>query len=52
MLESSWRAQASEAELAANAATVDLDAEEFTCPACSSVFPRAPRCPECGLRLG
>ena len=33
--------------------TIDLDAEESTCPACLGVIPRAAqRCPGCGLRLG
>ncbi len=40
------------AELAArDAAAVDADQAEFTCPACGATFPRAPRCPDCGLRL-
>jgi len=34
-------------------ATLDLDAEEKVCPACSQRFRgQPPRCPACGLRIG
>lgn len=34
-------------------ATVDLDAAEWTCPACGTSFDGgAERCPGCGLKLG
>jgi predicted Zn-ribbon and HTH transcriptional regulator len=34
-------------------ATLDLDAEEKVCPACSARFTGLPsRCPTCGLRIG
>ncbi len=40
-----------EERAAREAAQIDADAAEFTCPACAETFPRAPRCPSCGLRL-
>jgi len=50
-LEQHWHESASEEERAASACVVDLDADEFTCPACMATFAKAPRCPECGLSL-
>lgn len=45
--------QLEEHELAATRITIDLDAEESTCPACLGTIPKgATRCPECKLRLG
>lgn len=52
LLEESWRAGATEAEIAASEASIDLEAEEFSCPACGASFPKAGRCPGCGLNLG
>lgn len=39
--------------LAAAEGTIDLDAEEASCPACGACFvPTVARCPGCGLRIG
>ena len=51
-LEDHWQRNASAVERQAADAVIDLDADEFTCPACGASFAKAPRCPECGLRLG
>ena len=33
--------------------TIDLDADESTCPACMGSIPKgSTRCPGCGLRIG
>ncbi len=52
MLERNWREGASEAEIAAAEASIDLEADEFECPACGHAFEKAGRCPACGLNLG
>lgn len=52
-IEEHQNAGLSEVELAAASMTIDLDAEQSTCPACLGTIPHgARRCPECGLRLG
>jgi len=52
VLEAHWESELSPEERAARgAAMIDVDAEVFKCPACWAEFPRAARCPECGLNL-
>ncbi len=52
LIDARWAAGLDEAERHAADMTVDLDAEQTTCPACMTSFdPRtaSERCPECGL---
>jgi len=53
VLQAHWDSELSEVERKAQQATVDLDADEATCPACESLMPGGSmRCPACGLRFG
>jgi hypothetical protein len=48
-----WGRELDPSALAAAAQSIDLDAQEATCPACGSSFaPDLARCPGCGLRFG
>jgi len=52
LIRDQWRANASEAELAAAECVVDHNQETVTCPACGYTFPSGPEeCPDCELRL-
>lgn len=52
VLTAHWAGDSAEA-VAAAGHLIDLDAEQATCPACTTSFPTdATRCPGCGLRLG
>ncbi|MFT7678054.1 MAG: putative amidophosphoribosyltransferase [Planctomycetota bacterium] len=52
-LHSAERAGMSAAEQTAADASIDLDADENSCPACMDPIPKGSRsCPSCGLRLG
>lgn len=49
-----WGSELSDTERNSAGLTVDLDAEETTCPACMATFRPADaegRCPDCGLAL-
>jgi hypothetical protein len=46
-------AQMDEVERKAAEVTIDLDADESTCPACMGTIPKGSSlCPSCGLRIG
>lgn len=52
-IDAHWARDLDEEACAAAERSIDLDAEVWSCPACTAEFPRGtPRCPECGLRLG
>ena len=45
--------QMDEVERQASEVTIDLDADESTCPACMGTIPKGSSlCPSCGLRIG
>lgn len=52
IIEEQWASGQAQEDVAASDLTVDLDAEQTTCPACLGLVPGgSARCPSCGLRF-
>ena len=53
LLDDAWAEGLTPEQREQSSRALDLDAPEWSCPACGHAFERGPnRCPSCGLRFG